>query len=130
MPTNTSDTCPECGVSYSIIGCRTYSLLNHMINAGEISVGEARKELHENVLLTMAEKELLASWVLDRADQGDEWRAGDPVTLPCGCRVSYDGEQLDTQCDGTARFGCQLDRRFLHVPGCHGGDHVQIGCVI
>lgn len=103
-------------MSYVIIGCRTYSLLSHMINAGEITVGEARKELHENIALTMAERELLAGWVLDRAEQGDDWRAGDPVTLPCGCRVSYDGEQVDQECDGSYRFGCLLDRKRLYVP--------------
>lgn len=94
---------------------RTCELLFSMINKGEISVGEAREELARGLLPADA-RELVAGWVIERADQGDSWRAGDPVVLPCGCRVSYDGEQVDTQCDGTARFGCQLDRKALYIP--------------
>lgn len=76
---------------------RTRELLFRMINEGEISVGEAREELAKGLLPRDAQ-ELVASWVLDRADQGDHWRAGDPERLLCGCVVSYDREQIDTWC--------------------------------
>lgn len=93
--TKTHDTCLACGETYLILGTRTYAMLRHMINAGEITVGEARDTLRQE-FLTTDERELLAGWVLDRADQGDDWKAGDPESLPCGCRRGYsDIEQLD-----------------------------------
>lgn len=107
-------TCPDCGTSYLELGpTRTYAMLTHMVNAGELTVGEARDEL-TNGILDQASAAFLAGWVTDRADQGDSWRAGDPVTLPCGCRVSYDGTQADAQCDRGDR--CDFLRRALFVP--------------
>lgn len=107
--------CPECKVECLVIGSVTRTMLSHMINAGEITVGEAREELRAGFLPRDAQEEL-AGWIIARDDQGDDWKAGDPVTLPCGCRVSYDGEQIDVQCDGRFRFGCQVDRAALFVP--------------
>jgi hypothetical protein len=106
--------CPECDIDVLVLGTMTYTMLLHMVNKGEITVGEARAELATRSLLDMDSRELLASWVLDRADQGDDWKAGDPVTLPCGCRVSYDGTQHDAVCDAGAR--CEVARKSLYVP--------------
>jgi hypothetical protein len=90
-------TCPECNTDIAVIGTRVASMLRHMVNAGELTVGEARAELASAPLPADA-AELLATWVLDRADQGDHWRAGDPETLACGCVLSYDREQVDRRC--------------------------------
>jgi hypothetical protein len=88
-------TCSECGVRSIRVGSMAATMLRHMINAGEISVGEARAEMNSNLLPRDAVEEL-AGWVIHRADQGDEWRAGDPEVLPCGCRVAYnDIEQIE-----------------------------------
>lgn len=97
MP-STHITCTECQTPILIIGTRMASLLNHMVNKGEITVGEAREALND-VTLDRQSIELLAGWVLDRADQGDNWKAGDQETLPCGCVVSYDRTQLGSQCE-------------------------------
>jgi hypothetical protein len=91
-------TCTECGASILIIGTRMASLLNHMVNKGEITVGEAREALND-VTLDAQSRELLAGWVLDRAEQGDHWKAGDQETLPCGCVVSYDRTQVGSRCE-------------------------------
>lgn len=72
----------------SVPGRRTFDLLFHMVNNGELTVGEARAELQSNIL-DRASVEFLAGWILDRADQGDGWRAGDPVVRPDGKRVAY-----------------------------------------
>jgi hypothetical protein len=90
---------------------RTYELIFRLINEGGITVGEARQAL-EHCWLDRESRELLAGWVMDRADQGEDWRAGDPIVIECGCRISYDHEQVDTRCDGPA---CLLDR-YLLVP--------------
>lgn len=89
----------QCGAEVrTTTGWVSHDLLFHMINSGCISVGEARVEL-QTLTLRRETQELLASWVLDRAEQGDHWRAGDPERLSCGCVVSYDREQVDTQCE-------------------------------
>lgn len=104
--------CPECSARLLILGSRTYTLLSHMVNAGEITVGEAREELRSN-LLDANTREMLAGWVLERSDQGDNWKAGDQETLSCGCVISYDRTQVGERCDGTAEWGCVLDRFLL-----------------
>src|SRR3954471_20310883 len=75
-------------------GQRTFWLLNHMINSGELTVGEARAEL-ASPLLDADSAALLAGWVLDRADQGDDWRAGDPVRRANGIVTAYVDECVD-----------------------------------
>lgn len=112
MPTNNRPmTCTECGSDIIIIGTRGYSLLRHMVNAGEITVGEARAELSSPVL-TDEERSFLAGWVLERSDQGDHWKAGDQETLTCGCIISYDREQIGSHC-GTA--ACVLSRELSYA---------------
>jgi hypothetical protein len=110
--TTTHITCTECGAEVLIIGTRIATLLNHMVNAGEISVGEARQELASGFLPADA-VEALAGWVIARSDQDDSWRAGDPEALPCGCVVSYDREQVGVRCDGP---GCVLGRVLVTAP--------------
>lgn len=87
---------------------RYADMIFRMVNNGDLSVGEARAEL-ASPLCTPDVAAILAPWVMDRAIQGDHWRAGDPELLPCGCVVSYDREQVDTRCDGP-RSTCHLDR--------------------
>lgn len=109
MP-STSITCTECGASIFIIGTRMASLLNHMVNKGEITVGEAREALND-VTLDRQSRELLAGWVLDRAEQGDNWKAGDQEQLSCDCIVSYDRTQVGYNCDN--RTGLCVLRDYL-----------------
>jgi hypothetical protein len=111
MSTSRDLTCTECGARILVLGTtRTYALVAHMVNAGEISVGEAREELDGPLPGDAAA--FLAGWVLERRDQGDHWRAGDPETLRCGCRISYDRTQVDERCETR---GCQLDRFLIPV---------------
>jgi hypothetical protein len=116
MTTTTMGACTECGVSYEALPYKTRAarLLAHMVNAGELTVGEAKAELAADfgVATFDAEaREILAGWVLARADQGDDWAAGQPVTLTCGCRVSYDATQPERNCGGGPR--CELPRAVL-----------------
>lgn len=114
MPTDTKiikHSC-FCGAELrSVSGWVGHDLTFHMINSGCLSVGEARAELNHGIARRET-IELLASWVLDRADQGDHWRAGDPERLPCGCVVSYDREQTDTRCGTT---WCSFNRFVVTV---------------
>lgn len=103
--------CPDCEKSLLVLGSRTYTLISHMVNAGHISVGEARDELRSNILDSDS-REFLAGWVLERSDQGDHWRAGDQETLPCGCIISYDRTQVGERCESDR---CLLDQ-FLCDP--------------
>jgi len=102
MPTTTRTRyydCPECGAHLLVLRTMHYTMLDHMLQAGEITVGEMRDEISDPItqaLLGPEDLSLLAGWVLHRADQGDDWRAGDPEVLPCGCRVAYyDPEQVE-----------------------------------
>lgn len=71
-------TCTKCGVKISAFGpTRMFDLLRHMVNYGEITVGEAKAEL-ESPVLDSASRELLAGWVLARWDDGDDFRATPP----------------------------------------------------
>lgn len=89
-------TCHECGVRCIRIGSMSHTMINHMINAGEITVGEARAELEQSVVLPQDAVQALAGWIMARADQGDDWKAGDPEVAPCGCRFGYaDPEQVE-----------------------------------
>lgn len=114
MTTNPTTTpryydCIACGAKVLVIGTVTRTMVSHMINAGEITVGEARAELASLTLPNDAREEL-AGWVLHRADQGDDWKAGDPETLPCGCRVAYSLAEVEVNCDDAKCAG----RRIAH----------------
>lgn len=114
MTTNTTTApryynCTTCGLEVLVIGTVTRTMVSHMINAGEITVGEARAELDAGFLPADAVEEL-AGWVLHRADQGDDWKAGDPEVLPCGCRVAYSFAEVEVNCDDAKCAG----RRIAH----------------
>jgi len=105
------DTSGQVGRQEGKIMNRVLELVQKMINEGDLSVGEARRELHEAVGRVDREvANFLAGWIMDREDQGEAWAAGDPVTLPCGCRISYDHEQVDVECCGPR---CLLPRVLL-----------------
>jgi hypothetical protein len=93
--TTTQDvnTCPECGESYGFpVPTRFYAMVSHMVNKGEITLAEARAEMATCIDRDTAA--FLAGWVMDRADQDDAWRAGDPVRLSDGRVVAYADENM------------------------------------
>lgn len=71
------ETCTECGRQIvRHFRSRTYDLIAHMVNYGEITVGEARDELRRGMMarLDADVADLLAGWVLDH-EGDDEYRA-------------------------------------------------------
>lgn len=83
--------CPECHENYGFpVPSRFYAMVSHMVNKGEITLGEARAELA--TCIDRDTSAMLAGWIMDRSDQDDSWRAGDPVRLPDGTIVAYGDE--------------------------------------
>lgn len=108
-------TCPDCGETFvAVTGTRYYAMISHMVNKGEITVGEARAEL-ANPLTDDNTAAFLAGWVMDRADQGDDWKAGMPVRLPNGAVVDYDDEHNWAPVPGTTVWARRnvADDRYL-----------------